>query len=103
VSEKALLSGAGEDQRWSLYLIRTRTGSLYCGITTDVGRRFAEHSSGTAKAARALRGRGPLTLVYEQKVGDKGTALRLEYRVKRLTKAEKERLVRGLRALPELD
>ncbi|WP_277606807.1 GIY-YIG nuclease family protein [Aeromonas sp. MR7] len=78
--------------QWSLYLVRTATGLLYTGISTDPVRRLHQHQSG--KGSRALRGKGPLTLVWQQMVGDKGAALRLEYRLKQQSKAFKERLVR---------
>lgn len=76
---------------WHLYLLRTASGALYTGITNDVTRRLAQHQSG--KGAKALRGKGELTLVYHCAVGDRGTALRLEHRVKQLSKIQKERLV----------
>lgn len=85
---------------WSLYLVRMASGQLYCGISTDVERRFAEHCANGAKTARALRGRGPLALVYQTAVGAHGDALRAEMRVKKLPKAEKEKLIRGERPLP---
>ena len=77
--------------RWFVYLVRTGTGALYAGISTDPERRLRQHQSG--KGARALRGKGPLTLVWRQGVADKGEALRLEYRLKQQSKAFKERLV----------
>ena len=58
---------------WFLYLVRTADNALYTGITTDVARRFLQH----------------------QTVGDRSLALRLEYRIKQLTKRQKERLVNG--------
>lgn len=76
---------------WFIYLVRTGAGSLYAGISTDPERRLRQHQSG--KGARALRGKGPLTLVWRQGVVDKGEALRLEYRLKQQSKAFKERLV----------
>ena len=83
---------------WYLYLVRCRDGSLYTGISTDVQRRFAAHVKD--RGARRLRGRGPLQLVYTRAVGDRGLAARVEYRVKRLSRADKERLIRGDVALP---
>ncbi|MDJ0741253.1 MAG: GIY-YIG nuclease family protein [Gammaproteobacteria bacterium] len=83
---------------WYLYLVRCHDGSLYTGISTDVQRRFAAHASD--RGARRLRGRGPLQLVYSHAVGDRGLAARVEYRVKRLSRADKERLIRGDVALP---
>ena len=76
---------------WFIYLVRTGAGSLYAGISTDPERRLRQHQSG--KGARALRGKGPLALVWRQGVADKGEALRLEYRLKQQSKAFKERLV----------
>ncbi|QLR45608.1 GIY-YIG nuclease family protein [Enterobacter sp. RHBSTW-00994] len=78
---------------WFLYLVRTADNALYTGITTDVERRFLEHQTG--KGAKALRGKGSLTLVFSAHVGDRSLALRMEYRIKQLTKREKERLVTG--------
>ncbi|AIR59604.1 GIY-YIG nuclease superfamily protein [Cedecea neteri] len=85
---------------WYLYLIRCPDNRLYTGITTDVARRFAQHQSG--KGAKALRGRGVLDLVFSQVVGNRSLALRAEYRIKQLSKAEKERLVAGKVALEDL-
>ncbi|MGG2140783.1 GIY-YIG nuclease family protein [Symbiopectobacterium sp. RP] len=79
--------------QWQLYMLRTANGALYTGITRDdVARRVAQHQDG--KGAKALRGKGELTLVYHCEVGDHTTALRLEYRLKQLSKQQKERLVR---------
>lgn len=79
--------------RWSVYLVRARGGVLYAGITTDLERRMQMHTAG--KGAKFLRGRGPLELVYSRKLGAHGLALRVERRLKGLTKTEKEALVRS--------
>ncbi len=68
-----------------------KRNKLYTGITTDVERRYQQHQSG--KGAKALRGKGELTLAFSAPVGDRSLALRAEYRVKQLTKRQKERLV----------
>ncbi|MBD1577339.1 GIY-YIG nuclease family protein [Vibrio sp. S11_S32] len=78
-------------KQWHVYLIRTRANSLYCGITNDLARRFAQHQLG--KGAKYLRGKGPLELVWSQSVDDKSAALKEEIRIKKLSKAYKERLV----------
>lgn len=77
---------------WYLYLIRTADNALYTGITTDVQRRYKQHQSGKARRRCAER---ELTLAFAAQVGDRSLALRLEYRVKQLTKRQKERLVEG--------
>lgn len=78
--------------QWAVYLIRTASNQLYCGVTTDVERRLNEHS-GSKKGAKYLKGKGPLNLAWTEQVGDKKTAMRLEYRIKRLSKAKKELII----------
>lgn len=78
-------------REWQLYIVQTAAGVLYTGITTDVARRVDQHESG--RGARALRGRGPLALVYRCDAGDRAAASRLEYRVKQLSRQQKLRLV----------
>ncbi|MBA0197881.1 GIY-YIG nuclease family protein [Pectobacterium brasiliense] len=80
-----------EDSLWYLYILRTVAGALYTGITTDVSRRLNQHQTG--KGAKALRGKGELTLVFHCRVGNRSDALKLEYRIKQLSKNQKERLV----------
>ncbi|MEI3775305.1 MULTISPECIES: GIY-YIG nuclease family protein [Pectobacterium] len=80
-----------EDSHWYLYILRTVAGVLYTGITTDVSRRLNQHQTG--KGAKALRGKGELTLVFHCRVGNRSDALKLEYRIKQLSKNQKERLV----------
>ena len=102
--------------RWYLYLVRGNDGSLYTGITVDVQRRFAEHqqlgsasiegsSAGKSagKGAKALRGKQPLALAYQISVGNRSQAAKLEYRVKQLSKSEKEALVCGALSIDSLD
>lgn len=76
---------------WWLYVVRMRDGALYTGIALDVAARLAQHAAGDG--AKALRGRGPLQLAFARRVGQQGAALRLEARVKRLAKPQKEHLV----------
>jgi putative endonuclease len=76
---------------WHLYMLRTPTGMLYTGITTDVLRRLQQHQSG--KGAKSLRGKGELTLAFNCPVGDRSQASKLEYHIKQLNKKRKEQLV----------
>ena len=85
--------------RYALYLLRCADGSLYTGIATDPERRLAEHES-SPRGSKRLRGRGPLTLVFSQTVGDRGRAQ--EARVKRLPRRDKLRLVAGTLSLAEI-
>ena len=76
---------------WRLYVLRTARGMLYTGITNDIDRRFNQHQSG--KGAKALRGKGPLELLFHCEAGDRSQASKLEYQVKQLKKNEKIRLI----------
>ena len=80
---------------WFLYLIRCKHGRLYTGITTDVERRLEEHKSSDKKGSKYLRGKTPLRLVMKKKIGSKSLALKIEAKVKRLSKIKKELLVEG--------
>ena len=76
---------------WSVYLVRSASGALYCGISTDPQRRFAEHCRG--RGARFFHSSPAQALVYVEACADKGSALRREIAIKRLGKAAKEALV----------
>jgi putative endonuclease len=78
---------------WYLYLVRCRDGSLYTGISTDVYRRFAQHQREDDTGSKYLKGRGPLTLAFQKKLGTNSLALKVERKVKKLSKARKERLI----------
>lgn len=77
---------------WHLYMLRTPTGMLYTGITTDVLRRLQQHQKG--KGAKSLRGKGELTLAFNCPAGDRSEASKLEYQIKQLNKKRKEQLVK---------
>ncbi len=72
---------------WHVYLLRCGDGTLYAGITTDLGRRVREHAGGTG--AKYTRARLPVRLVWSARVRDRGAALRREAAVRRLTREEK--------------
>lgn len=88
-------------ERYSLYILRCADGSLYTGIARDVAERIAAHERG-GRGAKYLRGRAPLELVFEQVVGSRSAAQRLEHRVKRLRRAQKLGLVSGAIALDDI-
>jgi len=67
---------------------------LYTGITTDVARRLVEHQGSKETEAKYLRGREPLVLVFQRKLGSRSLALGVESKVKKLSKWRKEELIR---------
>lgn len=75
---------------WYLYVVRTRTGSLYTGISTDPVRRLRQHNGELSGGAKALRGKGPLQLVWQCRYANRSAASVAEAAFKKLSKAEKE-------------
>ena len=81
-----------KDSLWFVYLLKCGDGSFYCGIAKNVEQRLALHEAG--KGARYTRGRGPLEIIW--KLSDPlthGEAHKLERRIKRMTRIQKETLV----------
>ncbi|HEY5949240.1 MAG TPA: GIY-YIG nuclease family protein [Kofleriaceae bacterium] len=85
---------------WVVYLVRCRDNTLYCGVTNDLAARLAVH--GTARGAKYTRNRGPVQLVYVRKCRGKRAAMRLEYRIKQLTRREKLALVAAYTAVDDV-
>ena len=80
------------ESQWYLYILRCKDNTLYTGITTDVEKRLEAHRSG--KGAKYTRGRAPLELVYQESCESHSEALKREAEIKRLTRKEKELLVK---------
>ncbi len=78
-------------QPWYVYLVRAANGALYCGITIDPQRRFSQHQSG--KGARFFNSSPAQAMVYVEECRDKGSALKRELAIKRMSKQQKEGLV----------
>lgn len=78
---------------WHVYLLTCADGALYCGVTTDLARRLAEHNAGTA--SRCTRARLPVALAASAPCVDKGMALRLEIAVKKRPRADKMAFLLG--------
>jgi putative endonuclease len=80
------------DDGWTVYIIRCDDGSLYTGVSTDVERRFREHRE-HPRGAKFFNGRTPLEVVYAEDGHSRSTACRREAAVKKLSRAEKLRLI----------
>jgi putative endonuclease len=70
-----------------VYLLRCRDGSLYTGITNDLPHRLDSHHRG--KASAYTRARRPVALAYQEVVPDRGSALKREAAIRRLSRLEK--------------
>jgi len=72
---------------YCVYILECADGSLYTGCTNDLARRLASHQSG--RASKYTRSRLPVKLCYAEPAGDRGSALKREAGIKRLTRDEK--------------
>lgn len=75
-----------------IYIIQCRGGRLYTGITTDIKRRFAEHSGGV-KGAKFTRANPPEKLLAVWSCEGRSAAAKLECAVKKLDRPQKLALI----------
>lgn len=80
---------------WYAYIAECSDGTLYAGIATDVERRMAEHNAGTG--AKYTRSRTPVACVWSEEHPDRSSASKREYELKRMSRAQKERLILSAR------
>ncbi len=85
---------------WSVYVVRCADDTLYCGVTTNLARRLAQHNGLLPGGARYTRGRRPVTLAAHADRLDKQTAHRLEHHIKTLPRAKK---LEALKAAPKAE
>lgn len=73
------------------YILQCADGTLYTGWTNDLGRRLAAHNAG--KGGKYTRSRRPVSLIYYEAYDTKQEAMRREWAIKQLTRAEKLALI----------
>ena len=76
---------------WFLYIVECKDGSFYTGITKDLKRRIKMHNDG--KGAAFTRSRRPVEMIYQELVSSRARALVREFKVKALSRKQKEALV----------
>ena len=74
-----------------VYMLRCGDGTLYTGWTDDLDRRVRAHAAG--KGAKYTRARLPVELVYREPCADRREAMRREWALKQLSRAEKLALI----------
>jgi putative endonuclease len=75
------------------YLARCADGSLYAGTCVNVRDREARHNEG--KGAKYTRSRRPVQIIYVEDFTTMSEARKREAAVKRMTRAEKEKLLKS--------
>jgi len=75
-----------------LYLLRCADGTFYCGVTNDLEKRLYAHNF-LKSGAKYTRSRRPAALAYSKRFRTKGAALKAEWKIKKLSREEKMKLV----------
>jgi len=91
--------GSSSVQGYFVYIVQCDDGSLYTGYTQNMMQRVAAHNAGTG--AKYTRGRGPVVLLASWSCESKQEALRAEYAIKRLSRAQKWCLIERRLHLPQ--
>lgn len=78
---------------WYVYVVVCFDNSYYCGITTDLERRLKQHNGELKGGAKYTRGRRPCRYVYTKKASNRSEASKEEYRFKKLSRKEKEKVI----------
>jgi putative endonuclease len=79
---------------WFVYMIMASNNALYAGVTTDVERRWQEHSGIRKGGARFFNGKKPVALAYVETGHDRSSASKREAAIKKLTRTKKEQLLK---------
>lgn len=82
---------------WYAYLARCADGSLYAGITRDLGKRIAEHNGEgePGRGARYTSGRRPVELAWSEAFATRSEAASREWELKHMSVARKRALAAG--------
>ncbi len=75
---------------WVVYIIETRTGKLYTGITNNLENRFQMHCRG--KGAKYFRVDPPLFLVWSESQHTRSSASKRESEIKKWSRTNKLKL-----------
>ena len=87
-----LSAGIQKPCRFFTYMLRCGDGSLYTGYTDDLEKRLKKHASG--EGAKYTRSHLPVELAYYEAFATKSEAMKREAAIKKLSKTEKEEMVR---------
>jgi len=81
-------------KKWEVYIIETESGTFYTGITTDIERRFREHS-GRRRGASFFNFSEPYRIVHREKCRDRSSATIREIEIKKMKRSDKLALIKN--------
>ncbi len=82
-----------ESSPYQVYMLKTKRNTLYCGVTTDVNRRYQEHLGHRPGGAKFTKAQTPEALLYLEKSLNRSSAQKRESEIKKLKRPAKEILI----------
>lgn len=79
------------EKKFYVYILLTERDTYYCGYTDDLEKRFRAHVNG--RGAKYTKANKPIKIVWQKEFNTKQEAQKEEYRIKRLKRADKEKLI----------
>ena len=89
---KTMLRNPIRRSKYWVYIVQCKDGTYYTGYTNDLERRISQHNNGSG--AKYLKSKLPVKLVYAKKYKYYKNALHRERNIKKMTREQKERLIR---------
>ena len=77
---------------WCVYILHCADDTYYTGITNDLDARVQTHNDGAG--AKYTKPRLPVRVVYSEVCDDRSDASKREYAIKRLSRADKLKLIK---------
>ena len=81
------------DKKFYVYIILTERNTFYCGYTDNFEKRYQLHLKGMG--AKYTKANKPVKLLWQKKFDTKNEAQKEEYRIKHLSRKEKEKIIFG--------
>ena len=82
------------EKKYYVYILLTERNTLYCGYTDDVEKRFKAHLEG--HGAKYTRANKPVKIVWQKEFANKSDAQKEEYRIKHLSRNNKQKLISNI-------
>lgn len=81
------------EKKFYVYILLTERNTYYCGYTDDVEKRYKAHQEG--HGAKYTRANKPVKLLWSKEFSTKIEAQKEEYRIKHLSRKEKEQIIQS--------
>jgi predicted GIY-YIG superfamily endonuclease len=85
--------------KYTVYILRTSSNTLYVGQTNNLEKRIKEHQAKTIKSSKYVRSFPSFELVYSESFPTRSEAMKREWQLKKWSKVKKEALVKGDKSL----